>query len=505
MPNMDNLLRIEHLTKVYPGVVALDDVSLEVRCGECLALVGENGAGKSTLIKTITGAIAPDGGTITFEGNTYHEMTPTLSRSLGISAIYQEFVLCPPLRVAENIYMGQRPTAGPFQNERMMLANAQEILDRFQVNNFKATALIRDLSVAYRQMVEIAKAIALNAKLLIMDEPTAPLSDHEVEVLFRIIDELKSNGITIIYISHRLDELYRISDRVTIMRDGKVITTQDTNDLTKDQIIAHMVGRELTNKFDERSNPLGPVLFEAKNLGGNGVQPFSLTLHAGEVLGIGGLVGAGRTEYAQLLFGSAKKSCGALYLDGKLVELTSPVDAVKHGIGMVTEDRKATGVMLRMNVRENIVVPILKRISRYGFVNRKTEQQTAEQQISALRIKTPSKEQLVSNLSGGNQQKIALAKWLANDSRVLILDEPTRGIDVGAKKEIYNLINELAAQGKGIIIISSDMEEIMGITDRMYILYEGTNVGLLEKADYTQERILQYASGEIKGEEGASP
>ena len=496
---MENLLKVENLTKVYPGVVALDKVSLEVQRGECLALVGENGAGKSTLIKAITGAIAPDGGTITFENETYSEMTPTQSHSIGISAIYQEFVLCPPLSAGENIYMGQRPMAGPFQNERMMLANAQAILDRFQVSNFKANMLIRDLSVAYRQMVEIAKAIAHNAKLLIMDEPTAPLSDHEVEVLFRIIDELKSNGVTIIYISHRLDELYRVSDRVTVMRDGKVITTQNTDDLTKDQIIAYMVGRELTNKFDERTDELGPVLLEAKNLGGNGVQPFSLTLRAGEVLGLGGLVGAGRTEYAQLLFGSARKDCGELYLEGERINLDSPVDAVKHGIGMVTEDRKATGVMLRMSVRENIVVSILKRISSRGFVNRKVEHDTADQQIAALRIKTPGKEQLVGNLSGGNQQKTALAKWLANDSKVLILDEPTRGIDVGAKKEIYNLINELAAQGKGIIVISSDMEEIMGITDRMHILYEGKNVGMLEKEDYTQERILQYASGEVKG------
>jgi len=494
---MDKILEIKNLTKTYPGVTALKNVSIDVRRGECLALLGENGAGKSTLIKAITGAIQPDSGVISFENTEYPEMSPALTKDLGIAAIYQEFVLCPPLSVAENIFLGQSLTSGIFQNESLMIAKAQEILNRFQAGDFKATDLVRDLSVAYKQMVEIAKAIAREAKLIIMDEPTAPLTDNEVEVLFRIMHELKESGVTIIYISHRLDEVFRVSDRVTIMRDGEVVVTKDTNELTKDQIIAYMVGRQLSKNYYSHNVSMGEVLLETKNLGGNGVQPFSLTLHKGEVLGLAGLVGAGRTEYAQMIFGAVPKDCGEIYLNKQKIEVNSPSDAVKYGIGMVTEDRKNTGVLLRMSVRENIVLPILKRISRYSFVNRKQEAEAVSKQVSDLKIKTPSVQQLIGNLSGGNQQKVALGKWLANNSQVLILDEPTRGIDVGAKQEIYKLINDLVEMGKGIIVISSDMEELIGVTDRLLILYEGKLSGTMEKADYTQEKILQYASGEI--------
>ena len=468
---MENILEIRGLTKTYPGVVALNNLSLSVRRGECHAIVGENGAGKSTLIKSVAGAITPDSGTITFEGTEYTSLDPTLSKKIGIGVIYQEFVLCPALTIAENIFLGERLTPGAF--------------------------LVRDLSTAYQQLVEIAKAIAKKSKLIIMDEPTAPLTEREVSVLFRIIQELKASGITIIYISHRLDELYEVSDRVTVMRDGCYITTTDTADVTKDQLIAYMVGRELKKDFAERNSRTEEVLLETKNLGGNGVEPFSIKLHKGEVLGFGGLVGAGRTEYAQLIFGAAPKECGSIYLNGQKIEINSPEDAVKYGIGMVPEDRKQCGALLRMSIRENIVVSILKRISnRFSFVDRSQEKKIADEQMNALRIKAPSADVLVNNLSGGNQQKVVLAKWLANNSQVLILDEPTRGIDVGAKQEIYKLIDELAAQGKGIIVISSDMEEIMGITDRMLILYEGTLKGELQRAEYQQERILKHASGE---------
>lgn len=494
---MENILEIRGLTKTYPGVVALNNLSLSVRRGECHAIVGENGAGKSTLIKSVAGAITPDSGTITFEGTEYTSLDPTLSKKIGIGVIYQEFVLCPALTIAENIFLGERLTSGVFQNEALMNQKAQEILDRFKVEGLKATALVRDLSTAYQQLVEIAKAIAKKSKLIIMDEPTAPLTEREVSVLFRIIQELKASGITIIYISHRLDELYEVSDRVTVMRDGCYITTTDTADVTKDQLIAYMVGRELKKDFAERNSRTEEVLLETKNLGGNGVEPFSIKLHKGEVLGFGGLVGAGRTEYAQLIFGAAPKECGSIYLNGQKIEINSPEDAVKYGIGMVPEDRKQCGALLRMSIRENIVVSILKRISnRFSFVDRSQEKKIADEQMNALRIKAPSADVLVNNLSGGNQQKVVLAKWLANNSQVLILDEPTRGIDVGAKQEIYKLIDELAAQGKGIIVISSDMEEIMGITDRMLILYEGTLKGELQRAEYQQERILKHTSGE---------
>ncbi len=494
---MSNLLEIHNLTKTYPGVVALDNFTMDVRQGECLALVGENGAGKSTLIKAIAGAIQPDSGRIIFEGKEYSALTPALSMEAGIGVIYQEFNLCPTLSIAENLFLGQKLSSGPFQNEALMNKRAQEILDRFKVEGLKAGMLVRNLSTAYRQLVEIAKTVSRNAKLVIMDEPTAPLTEREVAVLFRIIREMKANGTTVIYISHRLDELYQVADRVTVMRDGCYVTTKDIGEVTKDQLISYMVGRELNKNFAQRSTQTSEVLLETRELGGNGVKPFSLTLHRGEVLGLGGLVGAGRSEYAQLIFGARPKDCGQVYLNGKPVEINSPEDAVEHGIGMVPEDRKLHGAILRMSIQGNIVVSILKKISnRLGFVDAGKEREAAGNQIEALRIKTPSAAQLVGNLSGGNQQKVVLAKWLANNCQVLILDEPTRGVDVGAKQEIYNIINELAAQGKGIIIISSDMEEIIGITDRMLILYEGELKGRLERAEYTQEAILKIASGE---------
>lgn len=502
---MENILEIRGLTKTYPGVVALNDLSLEVQRGECHALIGENGAGKSTLIKAIAGAITPDKGKIIFEGKEYEALTPALSKEIGIGVVYQEFNLCPPLTVAENIYLGQHLTPGLFQNEALMNRKAQEILDQFKVDGLKATALVRTLSTAYQQLVEIAKTVSKSAKLVILDEPTAPLTEREVSVLFRIIREMKERGVTVIYISHRLDELYQVADRVTVMRDGCYVITQNVQDVTKDQLIAYMVGRELKKEFGSRNTRTDEILLETKGLGGNGVQPFSLQLHKGEVLGLGGLVGAGRTEYAQLIFGAVRRDCGEVWLNGKKIEINSPEDAVKYGIGMVPEDRKLTGALLRMSIRENLVVSILKKISgKAGFVDAKREKAIAQQQIDALRIKTPSAEQLVGNLSGGNQQKVVLGKWLANDCQVLILDEPTRGVDVGAKQEIYNLIDQLAAQGKGIIVISSDMEEIIGITDRMLILYEGELKGTLERADYTQERILKYASGEQQEQTAAA-
>lgn len=494
---MENILEIRNLTKTYPGVIALNDLSLSVRRGECHAIIGENGAGKSTLIKSIAGAIEPDKGTVVFEGKEYASLDPTLAKEIGIGVIYQEFALCPALSAAENIFLGERLTSGAFQNREKMNQKAQEILDQFRVDGLKATMKVRDLSTAYQQLVEIAKTIARESKLIIMDEPTAPLTEREVEVLFRIIHKLKAEGITIIYISHRLDELYEVSDRVTVMRDGCYIMTTDTKDVSKDKLIAAMVGRELKKNFEARAVKTEEILLETKNLGGNGVQPFSIQLHKGEVLGFAGLVGAGRTEYAQLLFGAAEKECGEVYLNGERALIRSPQDAVKYGIGMVPEDRKLCGALLRMSISDNIVVSILKRISnRFSFVDKTQEKEIAAEQMQALQIKAPSADTLVNNLSGGNQQKVVLAKWLANDSSVLILDEPTRGIDVAAKQEIYKLINELAAQGKGIIVISSDMEEIIGIADRILILYEGRLSGELSREEFTQEQILKFASGE---------
>lgn len=491
----DNILTLKNITKRYPGVVALHDVSIEVRRGEVLALIGENGAGKSTMIKTITGAIRPDEGTISFEGKDYSALDPALTRDLGIAAIYQEFTLAPTLTVAENIFMGQRINSGPVRDTRLLFEKAQQVLDRFGVD-INPRSLVRDLTVAYKQLVEIAKAIAKNAKLIIMDEPTAPLTDDEVDILMKIVHELKAEGISIIFISHRLDELYRVADRVTVMRDGEVIITKEVSELSKADLIYYMVGRELKESFPSRHIAYGDVALEVKDLTGSGVAPVSFSVRRGEIVGLAGLVGAGRTELARLIFGADPKDGGEIFVDGKKVEIRSPRDAVDHGIGYVSEDRKQSGVLLRMPISKNITLPILKRISHLGVVDTKKEAEVVTKQIDDMRIRTPSAEQLAGNLSGGNQQKVVLGKWLASDSKILILDEPTRGIDVGAKQEIYKLINQLAEEGMAIIVISSEMEEVLGLTDRMLILYEGHFMAELKKEDYSQERVLQYASGE---------
>ena len=494
---MQNILTMRDVTKTYPGVLALNHISFELRPGEVHALVGENGAGKSTLIKVLTGAIEPDSGVIEYDGHKYEKMNPTLSRSVGIAAIYQEFNLAPSVTVAENIFMGTRLNKGIFVDYKKLYSESEKVLQNFHVK-ISPSATVNELTVAYKQLIEIAKAIAQDAKVIIMDEPTAPLTDDEVENLFEIVNNLKKRGISIIFISHRMDELFRISDRVTVMRDGSVISTYDTKSITKTELIKDMVGRTLSETFPEREMKYGDVALEVKQLCGNIVHPISFQLRHGEVLGLAGLVGAGRTELARLIFGADKKDSGEVWVDGQNVNIKSPTEAVAAGIGLVSEDRKLNGVILRKSIRENITVPILKRISDGLFVDQTKEKNIVDKYKDALHIKTPSVNQLVGNLSGGNQQKVALSKWLASECKVLILDEPTRGIDVGAKQEIYQLINDLAEQGMAIIIISSDMEEILGLTDRLIILSEGKMMGQLEKKDYKQTTVLRYASGEIE-------
>ena len=496
MNGNDIILKLSHIDKSFPGVHALKDISMEVRRGEVLALVGENGAGKSTLIKAITGAHAPDSGTIEFDGVTYQKMAPDLAISVGIGAIYQEFTLAPPLSVAENVFMGLTVNKGMFRDYRLICKKTKEIMDKLGVN-IDPKQLVRNLSVGYKQLVEIAKSLARNARFLIMDEPTAPLTDDEVELLFRIIAELKTQGITIIYISHRLDEIFAICDRVTVMRDGAVITTKNVKDVTKAELIKYMVGRELGNSFPQRDIKYGDVLLEVKDFSGETVGPVSFKLRAGEVLGFGGLVGAGRTELARAIFGADPHVGGEVYVKGKKVNFKTPMDAIDHGMGYVSEDRKNQGVLQNMAVDFNISLPIIQRISHLTIVDTKKEREIVMKQVDDMRIKTPTLKQKVSNLSGGNQQKVVLGKWLASDADILILDEPTRGIDVGSKAEIYQLITDLALQGKAIIVITSEMEELLGLTDRMLILYEGKYMTTLEKNDYTQERVLQYASGEL--------
>lgn len=490
---MENILEIKNVTKRYPGVVALNNISINIRQGEVHALVGENGAGKSTMIKTITGAITPDEGEIIYQGEKYQGMNPILSGKVGIEAIYQEFNLAPELSVEENIYMGNKVNEGIFIDKKELTRRTLDILKSLDADIDPSTK-IRDLTVAYMQLVEISKALAKNVKLLIMDEPTAPLTDNEVEILFRLVKQLKKDGVSIIYISHRLDEIFELADRVTVMRDGQVIKTVDIQETNKNQLIFDMVGRELTETYPSREPKYGDTILEVKNLCGPSNLETSFCVRAGEIVGLAGLVGAGRTEIARLIIGADKKHGGEIYVNGRQVKIESPKDAVENGIAYVSEDRKNQGVLLKMPIYWNITLPILKRLSKLGFVDVKKENECVNQYKEALHIKTPSVNQLVGNLSGGNQQKVAVAKWLASESKVLILDEPTRGIDVGAKQEMYELINKLTAEGLGILMISSEMEEIMGMSDRMLVMAEGKVVGELQKEEFTQDKILKLAS-----------
>lgn len=496
----DNILELKHITKLYPGVVALNDVSLEVRRGEILALVGENGAGKSTLIKTCSGAITPTQGEIVINGKSFTGMTPQTSEQNGIGVIYQEFNLVGDLSVAENIFLGRAIRKGMVIDLKAMERESKKILDSLKIK-INPKTLVKTLSVGYQQMVEIAKAVSQNAKLLIMDEPSAPLTSAEVEAMFAIVDKLKAGGVSIIYISHRLDEIFRLADRITILRDGQYVTTLNTDETNKDELVKHMVGRKLTEVYPKRDEICvkDEVIFEAVNVSGNGDKNISFKIHRGEVLGLGGLVGAGRTEFAELMFGIRQKTAGKFIFKGKEISPKTPKDAIELGIGLVPEDRKKEGALLGMSIRCNINMPIYQRISKGTVINENKEEEIAQTYRKEISIKTPTLDQLVKNLSGGNQQKVILAKWLAADSELLIFDEPTRGIDVGAKQEIYTLINHLVEQGKTVLMISSEMEELMGMSDRILILAEGNMTGELNKSEFDQERIMQLASIE-KGE-----
>ena len=491
----DNILELKHITKLYPGVVALNDVSLEVRRGEILALVGENGAGKSTLIKTCSGAITPTQGEIVINGKSFTGMTPQTSEQNGIGVIYQEFNLVGDLSVAENIFLGRAIRKGMVIDLKAMERESKKILDSLNIK-INPKTLVKTLSVGYQQMVEIAKAVSQNAKLLIMDEPSAPLTSAEVEAMFAIVDKLKAGGVSIIYISHRLDEIFRLADRITILRDGQYVTTLNTDETNKDELVKYMVGRQLTEVYPKRDEICvkDEVIFEAVNVSGNGDKNISFKIHRGEVLGLGGLVGAGRTEFAELMFGMRPKTAGKFIFKGKEISPKTPKDAIELGIGLVPEDRKKEGALLGMSIRCKINMPIYQRISKGTVINEKKEEEIAQTYRKEISIKTPTLDQLVKNLSGGNQQKVILAKWLAADSELLIFDELTRGIDVGAKQEIYTLINHLVEQGKTVLMISSEMEELMGMSDRILILAEGNMTGELNKSEFNQERIMQLAS-----------
>ena len=492
---MESIIELKNITKTYPGVVALDNVSLSFRPGEVHAICGENGAGKSTLIKVMAGAAAPEKGQIFVAGEEVTHMDPGLSRKLGIEVIYQELVLAPHVSVAENIYMGVNLGGSRLVDWKTMNSKAQAILDSMGITSFKATDLVEDLKTANRQLVAIAKALSMNVRVLIMDEPTAPLGEHEVETLLKMVKDLKEKGVTVVYVSHRLDEVFKISDRVSVFRNGQWIKTMNTKDTDKNELIALMVGRELGAAYPERKAEIGDVVLEAKNITGNGFRNVSFSVRAGEILGVGGLVGAGRTELVSTIFGAQKLESGEIFVNGKKAEINSPAQAIKYGIGLVPEDRKLLGLMLEKDVGFNISICILERISKFFVVDQKSEEEKQQEMVNRLRIKLPHIGVLAKTLSGGNQQKVVLAKWLLADANVLIFDEPTRGIDVGAKQEIYQLMNELTEKGMAIIMVSSDMEELMGVPDRMIVLHEGNCTGELRREEFSQVEILKLASG----------
>ncbi|TDO86096.1 monosaccharide ABC transporter ATP-binding protein (CUT2 family) [Halanaerobium saccharolyticum] len=491
----DNIiLQLKNITKKYPGVTALDNVSLDIKKGEVHALVGENGAGKSTLIKTCTGAISPNEGRIIVEGNEFSEMNPKLSEGNGISVIYQEFNLVGELSVAENIFLGNAIRNGIVIDREKMIEESQKIFDQLKID-INPKTLVKNLTVGYQQIVEIAKALSKNAKILIMDEPSAPLTKSELKHLFEMVDKLKKQGVTIIYISHRLDEVFRLGDRVTVIRDGEKIKTLNTDETNVDELINLMVGRELKETFPPREcNIQDDILLEANHLTGNGVYDCSFKVKKGEVLGFGGLIGAGRTELSELVFGYSKIESGEIIYKGEKISPKSPEEAIDYGIALVPEDRKQQGVLLDIDIKGNISMSILQRISSYSVVDKTREIDISSNYRKKMNIKTPNLEQKVKNLSGGNQQKVVIAKWLASNPDLIILDEPTRGIDVGAKFEIYKLINQLVAEGKTIILISSEMEELIGMSDRIMVLAEGEITGMLQKDEFSQEKILNYAS-----------
>ena len=494
------LLQIEGLSVRVEDKEILHGIDLQIKKGETHVLMGPNGAGKSTLIKTCSGAITPTQGEIVINGKSFTGMTPQTSEQNGIGVIYQEFNLVGDLSVAENIFLGRAIRKGMVIDLKAMERESKKILDSLNIK-INPKTLVKTLSVGYQQMVEIAKAVSQNAKLLIMDEPSAPLTSAEVEAMFAIVDKLKAGGVSIIYISHRLDEIFRLADRITILRDGQYVTTLNTDETNKDELVKYMVGRQLTEVYPKRDEICvkDEVIFEAVNVSGNGDKNISFKIHRGEVLGLGGLVGAGRTEFAELMFGMRPKTAGKFIFKGKEISPKTPKDAIELGIGLVPEDRKKEGALLGMSIRCNINMPIYQRISKGTVINEKKEEEIAQTYRKEISIKTPTLDQLVKNLSGGNQQKVILAKWLAADSELLIFDEPTRGIDVGAKQEIYTLINHLVEQGKTVLMISSEMEELMGMSDRILILAEGNMTGELNKCEFNQERIMQLASIE-KGE-----
>jgi len=500
--NKEPLLKMEKISKAFPGVQALDEVDFEAYKGAVTALVGENGAGKSTLMKILAGAYKMDKGRIFLRGEEVKIESPQQARDLGIAIIYQEFNLTPNQTVANNLFLGREPKIGgvlrPLNivDSKNMYRESQGLLEMVGAK-VSPRDLVKDLPVAQQQMVEIAKALAVEAEIIVMDEPTSALGEDEVAVLFDIIRNLKNQGISVIFITHRLEEVFEVADRVVVLRDGKRVGSMDIEEASPDRVIKSMVGRTLDTIFPKEETKIGGTVLEVKNFSrGEVVKNVSFTLRRGEILGFAGLIGAGRTEMAMAIFGFEKKDAGEIWVEGQLVDIDSPRAAVRAGLGLVPEERQLKGLILKLAVKENIVLPSLENFASMTVVDRGRVKSAVTDYVARLDIRTPSLDQKVMFLSGGNQQKVVLAKWLLLQPKVLILDEPTRGIDVGAKAEVHALMSQLAQQGIGIIMISSEMPEIMGMSDRIVVMAEGRVAAVLDREEATPEKIMAYASGE---------
>ena len=496
------LLELKGVCKSFPGVKALDNVQLALRPGTVHALMGENEAGKSTLMKCLFGIYKMDAGEIYMNGQKIQVDNPDEAMKLGIAMVHQELQPVPARSVAENLFLGRFPVKkiGPIQmiDHKKMYEDTAYWLHEVRMD-FNPKAMLGDLSIGQMQSVEIAKAVSHQAKVVIFDEPTSSLSDNEVEALFRIMNDLRDKGVAMVYISHKMDEIKRIADDITIMRDGTYVGTWPASELTTDQIIAKMVGRELTNVYPERKNEPGDVILEVNDLcsiHANSFQHVSFNLRKGEILGFGGLVGAQRTELLEGIFGIRGIESGEIKINGTPVKIKKPSDAMKAGIGLITEDRRGNGIFGCLSIKDNVGVSVYNKYLKAGFVlDHKRINGVVDDSIKKLRIKTPSMKEHIANLSGGNQQKVIVARWLANDPDILIMDEPTRGIDVGAKHEIYEIMNDLAAQGKAIIMISSEMAELLGMSDRVYVMCDGKLRGeITEKEEMTQAKVMSYAT-----------
>ncbi len=491
---------MKNISKSFPGVKALDNVQLHVRKGTVHALMGENGAGKSTLMKILIGINPKDEGEIFFDGKQIEIKNTNFALHNGISMIFQELNPIPNMTVAENIYIGREPVKDKsfFLDKKKMIQDTRDLLNNLKIDIDPKEKLV-DLSVAQTQMIEIAKAISYNSKLIIMDEPTSAITEKECDHLFEIVKELREKGVSFIFITHKMDEVFQIADDITVFRDGQYIGSERAENLNNQKLIELMVGREITHMFPKEEVPLGEVVMSVEGLTKKGVfQDVNFDLKKGEILGFAGLMGAGRTEVMEAIFGYKKAESGTIVLNGRVVDFKNPKEAIKAKVALITEDRKLTGLFLPLSVRDNMIMPSLKNFSKFGFLKKKNIEKTCAEGKEWFAIKTPNMNQKIKNLSGGNQQKVIISRWVVTDPQIIILDEPTRGIDVGAKSEIHKFMTNLARQGKSVIMISSELPEVLGMSDRIVVMHEGRVTGILDGKVATQEKVMEYATAVVR-------